>query len=328
MERYFITGSTGLIGRALTELLSSHGKSLHLLVRSPSKLSFTNLEGVEVFQGDITDFDSVEKAIKGCSHVFHLAACATQFDKDPGVFDRVNVEGTRNVLLAAANNHIQKVVYTSTAGLFPVTSKTEDANEDSGKPVNFSTDYIRTKYLAEKVIQEFSEEGLPITTVYPTRVYGPGSLRESNSVTKILKLYSRGKWHLIPGDGQTYGNYVFLDDITQGLLHAMKSGKTGEGYILGGENVTFDELFRNIKEASGKKHILVHLPYPVLWTGAALLLIFSRLLGKPPLITPEWIRRYLEHRRLSSDKAIRELGYTITPLKEGLTKTMEWINQQ
>lgn len=327
MEKYFITGSTGLIGNALTRLLVAKDKPLHLLARSPSTLAPIKNQEVNIFQGDITDYESVDKAMKGCSHVFHLAACATQFDKDPGVFDRVNVEGTRNVLQAALNNQIEKVVYTSTAGLFPVTSISEDANEDSEMPSQFMTDYIRTKFLAESVVNEFSEKGLSITKVYPTRVYGPGSLRESNSVTKILKFYSEGKWPFIPGNGKTYGNYVYLEDVVQGLLMAMESGKPGQGYILGGENVTFDELFRTIRIASNKNHMLVHVPYPVLWFVSAILQVIAGISGKPPLITPGWIRRYLEHRRLSSEKAIRELGYTITPLNAGLTKTMEWLNQ-
>ncbi|HAX95644.1 MAG TPA: hypothetical protein DCY35_03860 [Prolixibacteraceae bacterium] len=327
MERYFITGSTGLIGNALAGLLVSLHKPLHLLVRSPSKLTITATEGVHIFQGDITDYNTVEKAMKGCTHVFHLAACATQFDQDPGVFDRVNVDGTRNVLQAAFVNQIEKVVYTSTAGLFPVTSPLEDANEESEMPSHFMTDYIRTKFLAESLVNGYSEKGLSITKVYPTRVYGPGSLRESNSVTRILKFYSEGKWPFIPGDGKTFGNYVFLEDVVRGILKAMQSGKPGDGYILGGENVTFDELFRNIKMASNKNHILVHVPYPVLWFGSTIIKGIAMISGKPPLITPGWIRRYLEHRRLSSDKAIRELGYSITPLSDGLTKTMTWLNQ-
>lgn len=327
MERYFITGSTGLIGRALTDLLISKQKPVHLLVRSPSTVSFSPNEWVEVFEGDITDYNSVEQAMKGCTHVFHLAACATQYNQDPVIFERVNVDGTRNVLQAALKNQIQKVVYTSTAGLFPVTSQFEDANENSEMPSEFFTDYIRTKYLAEGVIKEYSKMGLSITIIYPTRVYGPGALRESNSVTKILKLISEGKWRLIPGDGQTFGNYVFLDDITRGLLLAMESEKAGGSYIMGGENVTFDELFHNMKAASQKNHMLIHVPYPVLWFGSSIILVFARLLGKPPLITPGWIRRYLQHRRLSSDKAIRELGYTITPLNDGLKKTMAWIRK-
>ena len=197
MEKYFITGSTGFIGMELTKQLISEGAEVHLLVRNASKVDSFLAPGVTVFEGDITDYASVDKALKGCTKVFHLAAHARSYSKDPKIFDRINVDGTRNVLEAASANKIDKLVYTSTAGVFGTSGASDEATETSLKPEKHFTDYVRTKRLAEVICNEYSLKGLNIVTVYPTRVYGPGILNESNSVTWLLRLVSDGKWRKI-----------------------------------------------------------------------------------------------------------------------------------
>ena len=328
MNRYFVTGATGLIGLTLTSKLAGSGCLLNLLVRLPEKAAFRASGHVSLFKGDVTDFESVEKAMKGCTHVFHLAACAKPFSGDHGIFDRTNVEGTRNVLEAALKHNVRRVVYTSTAGIFDITGPDNEATETSAQPDVIYTDYIRTKRAADRLCAEYSARGLDIITVYPTRVFGPGPVNESNGVVKILNLYRKGKWRIIPGNGKTYGNYVFVEDVAFGLVQAMEKGKSGEKYILGGENLTFDDLFRTIAGVTRKNYRLVHLPYPVLWTASSLMVLFSGLFHKKTLISPGWVKRYLEHRRLSSQKAVVELDYRITPVREGLKKTLDWLTME
>jgi NAD+-dependent farnesol dehydrogenase len=327
MEKYLITGSTGFIGLELTKQLISEGAEVHLLVRDASKVDSLPASGVTVFEGDITDYASVDMAMKGCTHVFHLAAHARSFSKDPKIFDRINVEGTRNVLEAAYANKINKLVYTSTAGVFGTTGASEDATETSIKPDTFLTDYIRTKRLAEILCNEYSLKGLNIVTVYPTRVYGPGIMNESNSVTRLLRLVSEGKWRIIPGSGKSFGNYVFIGDVIGGLTGAMRYGKSSEDYILGGVNVTFDELFGTMNSVSGKNLRLYHIPYPLLLFASWLMVLIAWTTNKKPLISPGWLKNYLKHHRISSEKAIAELDYQITPLYDGLKKTFDWLYQ-
>lgn len=327
MNKYFITGSTGFIGKELTRKLINQGEQLHLLVRDRKKANELNLSGVTIFEGDITDYRAVEEAMQGCSHVYHLAALAKPFSKDISAFDSINIDGTRNVLEAALKYGISKIVFTSTAGTFGTTSEFDDAIEESPKPETYFTDYARTKRVAEKICDEYIGKGLNIVTVYPTRVFGPGLLSESNSISKILNLYQKGKWRIIPGNGKTFGNYVYIDDVINGHLQAMQKGKINEGYILGGENLTFDELFSTIKRVSGKNYELFHIPYPLLWMGSAIMVSFARLFNRQPLISPGWVKRYLQHRRLSSLKANKELDYHITPVETGLLNTLKWLNQ-
>ncbi len=326
--KFLITGSTGFIGGALVRHLAAEGHKLHLLVRSKAKAATLRLPGVQIFEGDITDAVSVERAIKGCSDVFHMAAYAKPTAKDPGVFHRVNVEGTRNVLEAAMKEGVKRVVFTSSAGTFGVTGPDHDASEESPKPQRLFTHYTITKKQAEDLCGEYRLKGLDIVIVYPSRVYGPGLLSESNAVTKILRMYVRGRWRIIPGSGTTIGNYVFIDDVIRGHMLAMNKGRKNGEYVLGGENASFNVFFNTMGRASGQKRLLVRIPYPLLWLAATLMMMAGVLTRRPAMITPGWVKRYLQHRRLSSRKAVDELGYSITPLHEGFAKTLKWVRQQ
>jgi NAD+-dependent farnesol dehydrogenase len=323
--KYFITGATGFIGMELTRQLAKEGNEIHLLVRSPEKAMSLNLPGVSIFQGDISNLESIEKAMLGCTHVFHLAAYAKPTAKDLSVFHEVNVEGTRKILEACVKLGIERVVFTSTAGTFDITGPENEATESSKRPENYYTEYAKTKRQAELLCLEYFEKGLDIITVFPTRVFGPGILNESNSLTKIASRYQKGKWRIIPGNGKTFGNYVFVDDVVNGLILAMNKACKGESYILGGENATFNELFNTIKMASGKKYRLFNMPYPVLWFASVIMKVSGIVFRKPAALSPAWVKRYLQHRRLSSQKAEKVLGYTITPLFIGFEKTYTWL---
>lgn len=325
MRTYLITGSSGFIGMSLARRLMNENQQVNLLVRSPAKIRHLEKPGVQIFQGDITDPASVENAMAGCTHVFHLAAHARSFEEDPQIFDRINTQGTQNVLEAALKLGVKRVVFTSTAGTFGVTTADVLADENSERPEILETDYARTKRKAEKLCNDYYQRGLDIVTVYPTRVYGPGVINESNSLTKLLNLVLEGKWRVIPGDGKTYGNYVFVDDVVNGLLLALEKGKKGEDYILGGENLTFDELFGVMKTVTGSKTRMFHAPFIALYLAAGTMVAYAHLTGNRPLISPAWVKRYLSHRKLSSLKAVEELGYHITPLSEGFRTTVNWI---
>jgi NAD+-dependent farnesol dehydrogenase len=325
MMKFFITGATGFIGMALARRLAAEGHSVNVLARSPEKAKDLNTDGISVFKGDITDVRSIEKAMKGCTHVFHLAAYAKPTAKDLSVFHEVNVEGTRKILEACVKLGIERVVFTSTAGTFDITGPENEANESSKRPENYYTEYAKTKRQAELLCVEYIEKGLDIITVFPTRVFGPGILNESNSLTKIASRFQKGKWRIIPGNGKTYGNYVFVNDVVNGLIMAMNRACKGESYILGGENATFNELFNTIKMASGKKYRLFNIPYPVLWFASVIMKVSGIVLRKPAALSPAWVKRYLQNRRLSSQKAEKELGYTITPLFKGFEKTYTWL---
>ena len=160
--------------------------------------------------------------------------------------------------------------------------------------------------------------------LHPTRVFGPGQLSESNTVTAMIDGYLKGKWRVIPGNGKSIGNYVYVDDVVQGHLLALERGISGEHYVLGGENVSYDEFFNILKELSGVHHRLLHIPYGVMLSASKIMDILARF-GVKPLITSGFVKKYNYDWINSSQKAVDQLGYRPISLEEGIARTIRWI---
>jgi farnesol dehydrogenase len=324
----FLTGITGFIGSHLARRLVADGHSVNAIIRRPAPESLAKLPGVRLFNGDLHDRPILDKAMEGCETAFHLAAFAKPWSKDPGEFGRVNVAGAVNVFAAALESGIKKAVFTSSAATISPSLGRQPANEASPKQIPFFNAYEATKTEAEIKAREFCRNGLPVVIVNPSRVYGPGPLNPSNSLTRMIAGYLEGTWRIIPGDGKKIGNYVFIDDVVEGHVLALLKGRPGERYILGGENLTFHEFFRILEEVSSIHRRMIHLPLAVMTSAAKFLVWQNRVTGIPPVITADFVKKYLNHWSLSSDKAIHELGYRITPFRAGAKKTLEWLDRR
>ncbi len=323
--KYFITGATGFIGTQLCKHLASEGHTVHALYRAESKTTeLNNVQGVMLFKGNIMDLNSLQPAMEGCDGVFHLAAFAKPWHKDSKTFYRLNVQGALNVFQTAKNTSVKRVVFTSTAGVISP-SNGIPSDEKTNRSIAYSTHYDRSKADAEEKAIWFSENGLEVVTVNPSRVYGPGLLSDSNGVTKMIKMYLKGKFRLLPGNGQSIGNYVFIDDVIEGHIKAMQHGQSGERYILGGDNASFIEFFDLLSDITGKDVKMYKIPIWVMNMAAKFMELRASLTGKPPLITPPWVQKYLYNWETSSNKAIQELGYKPTKLEDGLAETVDWI---
>jgi nucleoside-diphosphate-sugar epimerase len=319
--KYFITGATGFIGEHLVHKLASEGHIIHAIYRSESKIASIQHKNIKWFKGDIMDVAALKLAMTGCEQVFHIAALAAAWEKKPGDFQKFNVNGTVNVIETAKECAIMKIVVTSTAGIFgPSINKT--ITEKSISPLPHFTGYESSKAECERVISKYVKQGMNIVIVNPTRVFGPGALSESNSVTIMMKKYIEGKWHFIPGNGQSIGNYAFVDDIVNGHILAMQKGIAGERYILGGENISYIDFFRTVKEASGKSSWTVKIPLYVMLSFAYFLLLLNKIFNIVPAITPAHIRKFNYNWKVSSEKAIQELGYTCTSFKNAVSLTI------
>jgi farnesol dehydrogenase len=323
--RVFITGGTGFIGSRLTEKLISQNHDVTLLARNPSAAAFNGNDKVTMIKGDLFNNAVLLEGMKDCDWVFHMAAYAKPSYKDPSIVTGINVDGTVNVFEAALESNVKKVVFTSTGGTMSYSHDGKSVDESTNPDPELQTLYEKTKAEAEKIALDFSKKGLAIVTVNPTRVYGPGKLTESNSMTKIIRLYISGLWRIIPGDGKSIGNYVFIDDVVEGHILAARYGKSGERYILGGENHSFRELFDIIGETAGKRRILVNLPAGLMKGIIKLFNFISKISGSAPAITMDWLDKYLNNWIMSSDKAIKELGYKITPFSAGVSSTIQWL---
>jgi farnesol dehydrogenase len=323
--KYFITGATGFIGNRLTEELLKDGCEIHILGRSKKKVELLYGNRVDYFEGDLADFEVITKAMKGCDAVFHLAALAQLWSKNKTESYNANVIGTKNILEAALQNKIRKIVFTSSAATLAPSAGIEIVDETFPLPGEYLTDYEKTKAEAELLCTDYCKRGLEVVIVNPSRVYGPGELNKSNSVTILINKYISGKWRIIPGNGNAIGNYVFIDDVVNGHIQAMKNGIPGEKYILGGVNVSFNQFFKILRSVSGKNFRLFHLPFSMMMAVSEIELFMAETFGKSPLITPPWVKRYMQNRPISSNKAIAQLNYNITSLEEGMHKTIEWL---
>jgi nucleoside-diphosphate-sugar epimerase len=284
-------------------------------------------ERVRTVKGDLLDIDALRKGMDECDQVYHLAGLARVWARDASMFYEVNARGTQHVLEAAVQSGVKRVVVCSSGSTFGP-SNGSPVTEDTIRSRGFFNDYEASKFVAEDRALRFTNRGVEVVIAHPCRIYGPGQMTASNAVSRIIKGCLDGSWHIIPGNGSSLGCYSFIDDVVEGLMSAMKQGRSGERYILGGPNLSFLELFSHIRQLSGRDLLLFRVPLGLIRAIGYQQEVAARISGREPLITRAWLRRYNENNSCSSDKAVRELSYRITPIEEGLKTTIQWIQDQ
>jgi len=323
--KIFVTGATGFVGSRLVAKLASDGHTVHALYRSESKIPKKLPPRVEWFRGDITDPGAMEIAMGDCETVFHTAAFAAVWHRDENEIYRLNVDATLSVLEIAAKKGVRRCVVTSSAAVFGPSNGTL-LTESGSMPRRFFTPYERSKAVMEQEVGRRTAAGQDVVLVNPTRLYGPGPLNDANSVTRLIKMYVEGKWHFLPGNGESIGNYVYVDDVVNGHILALDHGKSGERYILGGGNISYRDLFALLAELSGRNYRLFRFPLSLMLVSAGIMTGFASVTGIPPMITPGLVRKYNHHWKLSIEKAGTELGYHPMTIREGLLATLQWLN--
>jgi len=327
-ETVFVTGSTGFIGTALVNELVRRGHTVHALARLVSNTDGLKHERVSIVRGNIMNRESLVRGLQGCTQVYHLAAYAKNWARDPSTFFRQNVDGTKNVLQAARDAGVQRIVFTSTVVVFGPTPPGVVGDESMPRITQkYCTTYEESKAVAEREALKQAASGLPVVIVNPTRVYGPGKWTEGNSVSLMLHRYQRGKFPILLNKGKDVGNYVLVDDLVRGHILAMEKGRLGERYILGGENISLKGLFAIVDEQTGKRHRQINLPPRLAMWYSALEQKKAEWFGLYPQVTPGWVQTFLQDWAYGSAKAERELGYQITPLREGIRRTLDWIRK-
>jgi dihydroflavonol-4-reductase len=321
----FVTGATGFLGSHVARVLSGQGADLRLLVRSNSNLQ--NLAGLnaETVIGDLRDPASIEKAMSGCDTVFHVAADYRLWVRDPNEMYRANVEGTRAILGAARKNRVLCVIYTSSVATIGFSANGEPADEDS--PVSLADmigHYKRSKFMAEQIALEAGRAGggMRVVTVNPTTPVGERDLKPTPT-GRIVVDFLKGKF---PAYVDTGLNLVDVCECARGHIAALEKGRSGERYILGGENLTLKQILDKLSSISGLPSPTLKLPYFVAYLAGAVDQTFSgRMLGHEPRATVETVRMGKKKMWASSDKAERELKWKITPADDALRRAVEWF---
>lgn len=324
--KVFVTGGTGHIGAWLVKSLAEKGYEVVVGVRDISKASFLIQPGVTLFLADVSNKSALMEGMKECHTVFHLAALAAVWAKNPADFEKINVEGTRNVLEAANANQVKRVVVTSSAGNLGPDHGTM-VNEKTIRKIPFLNPYEKTKSKADEIARDWFAKGMDVIIVYPTRVFGPvlnGPVAAMNLV--VDRIVNKG-FRMVPGKGSSIGNYVYIDDVIEGFLLVLEKGKAGESYILGGENMGLNGFYAMVMKSTGHVKRLLHIPLFILRVVVAGFELLSKL-GIPPVLTRDWLKKIEMDYRVSSDKAVQELGYKITPVQEALEKTVSWMQSK
>jgi nucleoside-diphosphate-sugar epimerase len=323
--KILVTGGAGFTGSFLARRLLHGGHNVVVIDNQPGYF-FEDLKrlGAEVVIGSVSDRELVHKAMKDCEIVHHLAAVFRRVNLRKPVYWDVNVEGTRNILEAALQQRVRKVVNCSTCGVHGDV-KQEPANEDA--PVAPEDYYQYTKYAAEKIIPEFVEKGLRVLTLRPTAIYGPG---DPERFLMLFKRVNTGRFPMF-GDGRVHYHPLYIDNLVDAFeLAAASERGEGEAYLIGDEHYyTLNELVSAIAETLGVELKLRHLPFWPLWTAS----LACELAYKPFPVDPPLFRRrvdwFRQNRAFSIEKAKRELGYEPKiSLKEGLTRTAKWYREQ
>jgi dihydroflavonol-4-reductase len=321
--KVFITGATGFLGSHVARVFAEQGADLRLLVRPTSSLK--NLAGLkaETVTGDLRDSASVEKAMSGCEVVFHVAADYRLWVRDAAEMYRSNVEGTRAVLEAARKHGVRSVVYTSSVATVGFTGNGRPADEDS--PVCLADmigHYKRSKFMAEQLAVEAGRSGMRVVTVNPTTPVGEQDIKPTPS-GRIVVDFLKGKF---PAYVDTGLNLVDVHECARGHVAALEKGKTGERYILGGENLTLKQILDKLGAISGLPSPKVKLPYFFAYAaGWVDETVSGRWLGREPRATVEAVRMGKKKMWASSEKAARELGWKILPAQDALRRAVEWF---
>ena len=324
--RVLVTGVTGFLGGRIAARLAGDGHVVSGLVRVRKRWADRE-EKIEAVEGDVLDAAAVRRAVSGCDAVVHCAAMVKPWAKDRGTFDRVNVGGLRHVL-DAARAADARVVYTSSfIALGPTDGATfdEDTPRAAGQPHN---DYERTKLAADRVARDAAAEGFPIVRLYPGVAYGPGAITAGNHVVTNLIRHARGKVPGLLGAGDRRMSFAYVDDIASGFAAALERAKDGSAYILGGDNKTLVDLFAAFEAETGIAPPKMKIPYALARFAGRLERWRAELFGVEPELTDEIVRIYAHEWAYSSARAESELGYRVTPLREGVAKTVAWLRER
>jgi NAD+-dependent farnesol dehydrogenase len=308
--RVFITGGTGYLGRAIVGALAAGGHTLVIFARTATR---SGLPG-QLIDGDIRDAAAVERAAAGCDAISHSAALVSIWRRRSQDFDDVNVGGLNNVLAAARRHRIGRMVYTSSFLALPP----KDLNTTLA-----ANDYQRTKVLADRAADAAVADGAPVIRVYPGVVYGPGAFSEGNLVGRLIADHLRRRLPGVIGPEHPW-SYAYVDDVAAAHRTVVERGEIGARYRLGGENASLYQVFDLVHRFTGRARPM-RIPFAVAHALGAAEELRVRLFGGTPLVTRGAVDIFRHDWSLDSNEARATLGYRVTPLEEGIRRTIESI---
>src|SRR5450432_2551030 len=322
----FLTGATGFVGSHVARALADQGADLHLLVRANSNLKNIQDLKADLFTGDLRDPASLEKGITGCDAIFHVAADYRLWVRDPDEMYRANVEGTRAILEAARKNDVRRVVYTYSVATMGFAAHNSGHLEDEAYPVsldNMIGHYTSSKFMTEQVALEAGRSGMDVVVVNPTPPVGERDIKPTPTGRIVLDFLKKK----FPAYVDTGLNLVDVRECARGHLAALEKGRSGERYILGGENLTLKQILDKLAAITGLPSPKIKVPYAVaLATGVVDQVVTGYMRNREPRATIDAVRMGRKKMFVSSAKAERELGWKPSPVDSALRRAVDWFN--
>ena len=319
----FVTGATGFVGSHVARALAAQGADLRLLVRSSSDLRNIQELQAERVIGDLRDTASLKKAVAGCDVLFHVAADYRLWVRDPDQMYRSNVEGTKAILEAARESRVRRVVYTSSVATMGFQSNGHLANEES--PVSLANmigPYKRSKFMAEEIAMAAGRSGMDVVVVNPTTPVGERDIKPTPT-GRIVVDFLKKKF---PAYVDTGLNLVDVTECARGHVAALEQGRSGERYILGGENLTLKQILDKLAVITGLPSPKIKVPYVVaLATGVVDQVVTGYIRNREPRATIDAVRMGRKKMFVSSGKAERDLGWKTVPVDDALRRAVEWF---
>lgn len=318
MKPVLVTGASGFLGWHVASMLIRRGCRVRAMARRPDSLGGI---GAEVVAGDLRDAASLERAVAGCSAVFHVAADYRLWVRDPREMYSANVDGTRALLEASGKAAVDRFVYTSTVGCIGFV---EGGLGDEDTPVSLGEmagHYKRSKFLAEQEALSAARSGLPVVIVNPTAPVGARDIKPTPTGQTIVD-FLKGR---MPAYIDTGLNVVDAGDVAEGHWLAFERGRIGQRYILGGENLTLGQILATLADLAGMKAPRARLPWLVAWMAGAVSTSVAEITGRPPRIPLDGVRMARKKMWVSHKKAEEELGYRPAPAREGLMNAVRWF---
>jgi len=323
--RALVTGATGFVGAAVARALLTRGWQVRVLARPGSERANIASLAVDVAAGDLKDPRSLEEALQDCRALFHVAADYRLGARDSRELYRTNVDGTRNILGAARAAGVERIVYTSSVATVGIPLDGSPGNEAT--PVTLEQmigHYKRSKYLGEQVALEAARAGCPIVIVNPSTPIGPGDIKPTPTGRIVLDA-AAGR---MPAYVDTGLNVVHVDDVAAGHLQAFDRGRVGERYILGGDDLTLQQILVAIAALVGRRPPRVRLPYAAVLPMAYVAEAYAALSGRSGRLTLEGLRMSRKRMFFASDKARQELGYGWRPPVEAFQDAISWFRSR
>ncbi|MET0639149.1 MAG: hopanoid-associated sugar epimerase [Hyphomicrobium sp.] len=322
----FLTGASGFVGSAVARKLLDEGLAVRALVRKTSNRANLGSVDLDVVEGDIRDASLLEKAMRGTRYVFHVAADYRLWAPDPQDIIDTNIDGTRAVMRGALAAGVERVIYTSSVATFVVGEDGAPSDETMPlEPGNAIGAYKKSKILAERLVERMvADEKLAAVIVNPSTPIGPRDVRPTPTGRIVIEA-ACGR---MPAFVDTGLNLVHVDDVADGHVAALKRGRIGERYILGGQNMTLGEMLAEIAPLAGRPVPTIRLPRALIFPIAYCAEAAARITGREPFLTVDGLRMAKHKMFFSSAKAERELAYRARPARQALADAFHWFKAE